>query len=216
MGLNAIKTYLIIAFVLLVLISAFLYYFLIFSKMVPVSNPSFEEGVWSENAIPPNWIFVSGIPENKISWVKDTAHDGDKSVRVDFTGTSWVVVPHSFDGEGSLRLAPFTEYEVSFYVMSKDISKICVGYDERSGSDNSFIQWYSCPGGVIHFPADGKWHKVTHRFNTNKLQATNYGVFKFDISGCDRNLPEAAPFCEGELNTPGTIWIDGPIRLKIV
>jgi hypothetical protein len=214
MDFMAIRTYLIIAIILGALIFTS-FYFLVISKIVLVLNPSFEKGVWGEDANPQYWTFHTGSSDDKVKWVNDVAHDGNKSIRVDFSGASWITIPHHYGTDG-IRLIPSTEYEVSFYVRSMNMTKVCIGYDAHAEEDDSFVQWYSCPGGTISFPADGKWHKVTHRFNTNKLTENTYGVFKFDISGCDRNQPSSAPYCEGEPNSPGTMWIDGPVRISRV
>jgi len=209
-GGGLIKILIPLAVILGVLVFTLLYYFPI-SKIVPVSNPSFEDGAWNAGILG-NWGFEAGSPEEKITWVDDIAYDGNKSVRVDFLGVSWVVIPHDFI-VGELRLESST-YQVSFYVRSLNMTKICVGYDARSKEDDSFLHPYECPGGVISFPADGKWHYVTHKFDTSKLPENTYGVFKFDISGCDPT--KDAPYCEGELNIPGTIWIDGPVKIEKV
>lgn len=210
------RIYLIVITMLGILIfSLIIYYFSVAPKEIKVLNPSFEEGLWGEVENPQYWDFHTGSPNEKVKWVNDIAYDGNKSIRVDFTGTSWITISYFYDTDG-IRLTPFNEYEVSFYVRSTNMSKVCVGYDAHSKIDDSFVQWYSCVGGTIHFPADGKWHKVTRRFNTNKLaeHPNTFGVFKFDISGCDRSDPTSAPYCEGEKNTPGTIWIDGPVTFR--
>lgn len=182
-------------------------YILVNKKPVFVSNPSFEDCLGA-------WGLERGSMEESATCVDDVAYDGEKSIRVDFKNVSWIVIPHDFHGN-ELKLLPKKTYIVEFYVRSFNMTKICIGYDENS-PDDRFLQWYSCIGGVITFPADGKWHKIVHKFNTNRISENNYGVFKFDISGCDRNDPSQAPYCEGELNSPGTIWIDGPVKLWLI
>ncbi len=100
-----------------------------------LSNPSFEDGLYSYESIPPNWM-VMDKPSNTVFWDKEVANGGEKSLKIQRPLSSVKIISDSFPidpgavyyVQASVKTDNITSKQVAleFFVFDKEGNKLNV------------------------------------------------------------------------------------------